>query len=104
MFDADNLKKAQDWIVNQELKIHIGGKDIGVVATQEHQYTIVKKICASKDFNAEEKAQIREKVFGNDKSDKGVNVQKVCDAAYPDADLKAKIWAEVTDFESKQSV
>ena len=40
---------------------------------------------------------MRAKAFENDESDAGLNVQKVLDYSLPDAALKARLWEEITD-------
>jgi len=52
----------------------------------------------------EQKNALKAKTFENDTSDKSHQVQKVCEYSLPDADLKAKLWAELTDLESKESI
>jgi hypothetical protein len=45
-----------------------------------------------------------DKAFSEDTSDAGMQVQKICGLNLPDADLKAKIWSELTDEDSKASL
>ena len=103
MFDTENLKQAAAW-VNKDGEISIDGKVLAYKLTQEHNYQILQKVHASKDFNAEDRAAVKAKVFADDNSDKGNQVLKVAEYSLPDPDLKAKLWAELTDFESKDSI
>lgn len=52
----------------------------------------------------ETKQKVREIVFKDDKSDKGMKVQQVLDASSPDPKDKERIWAEITDMESKDTL
>ena len=72
--------------------------------TPEHKYSIIKSYTASKYFSNEQKITLRAKTFEGDTSDKGHQVQKTCEFSLPDADLKAQLWAELTDMDSKDSV
>ena len=72
--------------------------------TPEHRYAIIKSYCSSKHFSLEQKNALKSKAFENDTSDKSHQVQKVCEYSLPDSALKAKLWAELTDLESKDSI
>ncbi len=44
------------------------------------------------------------KTMGDDNSDLAVNARAKCMAGLPDAAMKAKTWAEITDTQSKESL
>jgi len=44
------------------------------------------------------------KVSGDDNSDIAINTRARCMAGLPDAAIKAKVWAEITDINSTDSV
>ena len=59
---------------------------------------------SSSDFTMEQKRTLKDKIFEGDISDKGSNVQKVLEWSLPDPQLKAKLWAEITDQNSTDSL
>ena len=64
----------------------------------------MKKFWASKDFSIDEKNNLRDKLFEKDNSDAGKNVKKVLEWSIPDEALKTRLWNEITDSSSKDSV
>jgi hypothetical protein len=44
------------------------------------------------------------KIMGDDNSDIAVNTRAKCMAGLPDAAMKAKVWAEIIDGSSKDSL
>lgn len=48
--------------------------------------------------------EMMEKLMADDKTDVAVNHRFMCLAALPNAEVKAKVWAEITDVESTNSV
>ena len=102
IIDEENLKLCSSWI--NEGKIKVGGEELKCEFTPEHKYSIIKSYCASKAFTLDEKNALKAKVFENDTSDKAKNVQEVCESILPDADLKAKIWEEVTNIDSQEGL
>ena len=52
----------------------------------------------------EQKNTLKDKIFEGDISDKGSNVQKVLEWSLPDPQLKARLWAEITDQNSTDSL
>jgi len=104
MLDEENLKKGFGWVVEQSGKIVIDGEDTGVEMTKEHLYSVLKKVFASGFFTEEERTKISEKVLGDDASDKGQRVKKICEEILPKAELKEKMWAEITDYSNNYSV
>jgi len=97
-----HLKLAASWI--HENTIKIDGEELKCELTNEHKYAIVKSYYASPHFSLDEKKALKAKTFETDDSDNAKNVQKVCDWSLPEPALKEKLWAEITDFESKDSL
>ena len=97
-----NIKNASNWIL--ENKITIDGTEISIKLSAQQKYIIVKKYWASTEFSQDDKMKLKDKVFESDDSDLGKNVQKVLDWILPDADLKAKLWAEINNAESTDSI
>jgi len=98
----DNLKVAADWILNG--KVTVDGADLSCELKNTQKYDICKKYWASGDFSLDEKKALRAKVFENDDSDAGKNVQKVLEWSLPDEALKARLWDEITDSASTDSL
>lgn len=48
--------------------------------------------------------ELLKKITADDNSDIAINTRAKCMAGLPDAALKAKIWAEITDLNSKDSL
>jgi len=48
--------------------------------------------------------QLLEATLGDDKSDLAENCRAFCLAGLPDPEVKARVWAEVTDPDSTDSV
>lgn len=72
--------------------------------TNEHKYAILKRFYASPDFSLDEKKALKAKTFENDDSDAGKNCAKVCEWSLPEEALKEKLWAEITDANTKDSL
>ena len=47
---------------------------------------------------------MKEKVFEGDTTDKGQNIQLLCDQSLPDADQKERIWVSITALDSEDSL
>ena len=43
-------------------------------------------------------------ITGDDNSDRAINARARCIAGLPDAAIKAKVWAEITDLNSQESL
>ena len=96
------MKTAADWITNG--KVTVDGEELKCDVTAKQKYDILKKYYASADFSLDEKKALRAKVFENDDSDAGKNVQKVLDYSLPDGALKQRLWDEITDAASTDSL
>ena len=98
----DNLKTAADWILNG--KVTVEGEELDCELTTPQRYDILKKYWASSDFTLDSKKELRAKVFENDNSDAGKNVQKVIEWSLPDQALKTRLWDEIIDSMSNVSL
>ena len=102
LYDQANLRLAASWITNG--KINVDGEELKTALTPEHKYSIIKSYYSSKHFTIEEKEALKVKAFEGDASDKGQNVQKGCGYSLPEAELKAKLWAELVNLDSTDSI
>lgn len=68
-----------------------------------HKHRILRSLFQSKHFEHDTKMEMMELVFGDDKSDTADRIKAECIASLPDAAGKAKIWAEITDPNNKDS-
>lgn len=102
LYDETNLRLAASWI--EAGHIAIDGTVLKTALTPEHRYAIAKSYCASRNFTPAEKQALREKAFAGDTSDKAHQVQTVCDHSLPDAALKEKLWTDLVNHESKDSI
>ena len=50
------------------------------------------------------KEELLEKTLGDDKSDIAQRVRLTCNSGLPDPENKAKIWKEITNVTSKESI
>lgn len=97
----DQLKQCIEWMDQSE--ITVDGKSLYKLA-KKHNYSILSRMFKSKSFSVEQKNAKLEKVIGDDKTDVAENTRAKCYAGLPDAEVKAKVWAEITDPHSKESV
>lgn len=85
----------------QWLKEGIQVKD--AVLSQHNKYAIIEKIYEDKEFPLEEKEKLLKQELDKDKSDEGQRAKKVCEAALPNAENKAKLWNWLLDENVKES-
>jgi hypothetical protein len=64
----------------------------------------LKSYFASPHFTYDEKQALRTKAFENDQSDSAKTCSKICDFSLPDAKLKERLWHEITDSASVDSL
>jgi len=62
-----------------------------------HKHTVLKKLFQKENHSYESKMAALEKILGSDNSDIAVRCRAACMAGLPDAENKAKVWAEITD-------
>ena len=82
----------------------VDGTKLACSLTNAQKYTIVKKYWACQDFSSEQRESLKKKCFEKDDSEPGMTAQKVLDYSLPDKDLKDRLWGEITDAESKESL
>lgn len=100
--DKENLVLFASWI--KDGKIVIKSEELKSELTSEHKYAIILTYYASPEFTLDEKKALKEKTFENDKSDRAIKIQERCEYSLPDAELKAKLWQEITNLDSKDGV
>lgn len=102
MYDEENLSVAAGWVMNGGITFQ--GESLDTELTADQKYAIVKHYYASPCFDNDSKKALKEKIFLDDNSDKGQKVQQQCDQSLPDPEQKERIWANLTDFESEDSL
>ena len=71
---------------------------------KKHKFTILTHVFRHPEVALDAKMSMLNETMGDDKTDLAVNARAKCMAALPDAESKAKTWAELTDGQSKDSV
>jgi hypothetical protein len=102
LYDEENLRICASWI--EAGKIVIEGTELKTPLTPDHRYSIIKTYTSSKHFTPEQKAALKTKAFEGDTSDKAHQVQKTVEFSHPDAALKERLWSELVDPASKDSI
>ena len=82
----------------------IEGEELSVELTANQKYAICKQFWAHSAFSLDEKKALREKALANDASDAAGNCRKVLDWSLPDATLKERLWDEILDESSSQTL
>ncbi len=67
---------------------------------KKHKYSILSRLFKSRAYSYEYKMDLLMKITGDDNSDIAINTRARCMAGLPDAAIKAKVWAEITDLNS----
>lgn len=70
----------------------------------KNKHSIIKAISKDEKLSKEAKLEIIEKTLGDDKSDLASAARETCLAGFPDAEIKARVWAEISDPHSTESV
>lgn len=97
----EHLKMCIEWMDASEIKID--GESLFTL-NKKHNYSILSRLFKSRSFTYNEKMEKMMKVMADDNTDIAVNTRAKCMACLPDAEMKAKVWAEITDVNSKDSV
>lgn len=97
----DHLKLCLGWMEASE--ISVDGKVLFKLQ-KKHKYSILSRLFKSRGFSYDFKMDLLMKVTGDDNSDIAINTRARCMAGLPDAAMKAKVWAEITDINSSDSV
>ena len=69
-----------------------------------HKHTVLKTHFQNANHSYETKISAMEKIMGSDNSDIAIRCKAACMAGLPDAENKAKVWAEITDPSSQESL
>lgn len=97
----EHLKLCLDWMEASEIIVE--GKVLFKLQ-KKHKYSILSRLFKSRGFSYEFKIDLLMKVTGDDNSDLAINARARCMAGLPDAAMKAKVWAEITDLNSTESL
>lgn len=84
-----------NWILKAEEKDSLA-------LTQPQKYAVLKMYCAASHFSKEEKDALKALVLKDDNTDEGKVVAKACELILPEAELKERLWKEITDPETKE--
>lgn len=96
-----NIRSALMWL--EQSKIMVGDQNLYDLQ-KSHKMSILRLLFKSKYFGLDQKMALLESTLGDDKSDLAENCRASCMAGLPDAEVKAQIWAEITNPSSKDSV
>lgn len=72
--------------------------------TANQKYAICKQFWAHSGFSLDEKKALRDKALEGDASDAAGNCRKVLDYSLPDAALKERLWNELLDQNTSDSL
>jgi len=64
---------------------------------KKHKHSILSLLFKSKHFELDHKMALLESTLGDDKSDLAENCRAKCISGLPDPEVKARVWAEITD-------
>ena len=95
------MKQSLEWLEKSEISVN---EKVLFTLQKSHKYTILAKLFKSRNFDYEFKMELLKKITADDNSDIAINTRAKCMAGLPDAAIKAKIWAEITDLNSKDSL
>ena len=93
---------ASEWI--EKGCIHIMGISLESELTADQKYALIKNYYASPHFDTDQKKHLKEMVFEKDESDKGKQVQLLCEQSLPDPEQKERIWTSLTDFDTADTL
>lgn len=82
--------------------ITVDGKNLFALL-KKHKHAILSKLFKSKDWSYEEKMAVMNKHL-TEADDLSINCRAKCLAGLPCAENKAKVWAEIVDCDSKESI
>jgi len=82
LYDEENLRMAASWATVG--KIHILGESLDAELTMDQKHAFIKNYYAAPFFDSDDKKAMKELIFAHDDSDKGKNVQLLCDQSFPD--------------------
>ena len=85
-------------------KVVIEGEEINVELSANQKYAILKQYWAHNNFNMDQKNALKDKALAGDSSDNAANVKKVLAYSLPNASLKERLWDEIMDGNSNESL
>jgi len=97
----ENIQTALGWL--ESGKITAGDEQLFEIQ-KKHKWAILKALFRSKHFATDIKMELLEMTLGEEKSDLALQTRATCMASLPDPDVKATIWAEITDPDSTESL
>ena len=98
----EHLRQISSWVLND--KVVIEDEEISVELSANQKYAICKQYWAHSAFSMDEKKALRDKALAGDASDNAGNVKKVLDYSLPDAAIKERLWDEILDGQSNESL
>jgi hypothetical protein len=102
--DLEHLKLAQQWLESGIVFANIQNKIELFKLGTKHKHSILKKVFEEPSISIAEKEALLAKVIGDDKSDIAENTKETCFAFIPTAENKAKVWEQITDPNSTESI
>ena len=97
----EHIQIALGWIESN--KITVGDSSLYELQPQ-HKHEILKCLFRSKHFEPDTKMEMMQKIFSDDKSDIVDRCRAACIASLPNPEIKAKVWAEITDPNNSDSL
>lgn len=94
------MDQALKWLEAGEIK---SGEQVYKLQ-KKHNNSILVVLFKSKDFETEFKQTTLEATLKDDNSDLAQNCRTTCQSSLPDAAVKAQVWAELCDPNSKESL
>lgn len=98
----ENMRTALGWLEQSKITNSEGQNLYDL--KQSHKFTILRVLFKSRDFTQEQKMDLLETTLGEDKTDLAEQCRAACLAGLPDPEVKARVWQEVTDPNSTDSV
>jgi len=99
--DSAQLEQCKQWMEAGEISF----SESKIALSKSQRYTILYKLFQSSSaFTKDQKVEMMEKLMSGDKTDVAVNHRHMCMAALPEAEVKAQVWAEIIDVNSKNSI
>lgn len=96
----EHIQNALGWLETN--KITVGDASLYEL-NPSHRRSILRCLFESRHFEYETKMEMMEMVLSDDKSDQADRCRAACISSLPDPEVKAKVWAEITDPNSKDS-
>ena len=99
---STHLELVSSWITTGQVKVN--DEVLPMTLDPKQKYEILKSYWASSQFTLDQKKELRDKALESDDSDAAVQVKKVLDWILPDSDLKKRLWEDITESQSKESL